>query len=135
MESDSLLSVWASPKEHLFYSADNEAFRDLMSIHVQTGEVKMLLRDARIGELVFNKADRSLWGVRHFNGIATLVRMPYPYEEWNQIHSFPYGQVLYDMDISPDGQLVHIHEVTEAHVQIELTRFIVDQRLVILEGR
>jgi len=90
----------------LYYTADNEAFRDLMSINVQTGETEMLLRDARIGELVFNKVDRSLWGVRHFNGIATLVRMPYPYEEWNQIHSFPYGQVLYDMDISPDGQLL-----------------------------
>ena len=90
----------------LFYTADNAAFRDLMSINVHTGETEMLLKDARIGELVFNKSDRSLWGVRHSNGIATLVRMPYPYEEWNQIHSFPYGQVLYDMDISPDGELL-----------------------------
>jgi hypothetical protein len=90
----------------LFYTADNGAFRDLMSINVKTDETEMLLLDARIGELVFNKTDRSLWGVRHFNGIATLVRMPFPYKEWNQIHSFPYGQVLYDMDISPDGRLL-----------------------------
>lgn len=90
----------------LFYTTDNYAFRDLMSIDVETGESRMLLRDARIGELVFNKSDRALWGVRHMNGIATLVRMPYPYAEWNQVHSFPYGQVLYDMDISPDGELL-----------------------------
>jgi Tol biopolymer transport system component len=32
--------------------------------------------------------------------------MPFPYEEWNQIHSFPYGEVLYDLDISPDGRLL-----------------------------
>jgi len=89
-----------------FYSADNYAHRDLMSVNTETGESRMLLRDARIGELVFNKTDRSLFGVRHLNGIATLVRIPYPYEQWNQIHSFPYGQVLYDMDISPDGQLL-----------------------------
>ena len=90
----------------LFYTTDNYAFRDLMAIDVETGKSRMLLRDARIGELVFNKADRALWGVRHVNGIATLVRMPYPYEEWNQVHSFPYGQVLYDMDISPDGEFL-----------------------------
>ena len=90
----------------LYYTADNYAYRDLMSIKTETGETSMLLRDARIGELVFNRADRSLWGVRHLNGIVTLVRIPYPYKEWNQIHSFPYGQLLYDMDISPDGQLL-----------------------------
>ena len=89
----------------LFYTADNYAFRDLMSIDIDSGKSKMLLKDARIGELVFNKSDRSLWGVRHLNGIATLVHIPYPYEQWSQIHSFPYGQVLYDLDISPDGQL------------------------------
>ncbi len=90
----------------LYYTADNNAYRDLMSLEIESGESRMLLRDARIGELVFNKADRSLWGVRHLNGIATLVRIPYPYDEWNQIHSFPYGQLLYDLDISPDGQLL-----------------------------
>jgi len=90
----------------LYYTADNTAFRDLMSVDTETGESRMLLRDARIGELVFNKTDRSLWGVRHLNGIVTLVRLPYPYTEWSQVHSFPYGQLLYDMDISPDGRLL-----------------------------
>ena len=37
----------------------------------------MLLEDARIGEIVFNPVDRSLMGVRHENGLATLVRIPY----------------------------------------------------------
>ncbi len=90
----------------LFYTTDNVRWRDLMSLDSETGETRMLIRDARIGELVFNQSDRSLWGVRHLNGIVTLVRLPYPYTEWNQIHSFPYGQLLYDMDISPDGKLL-----------------------------
>ncbi len=90
----------------LFYTTDNYAYRDVMSISVDGGKPQMLLKDVRIGELVFNPADRSLWGVRHLNGLATLVRIPYPYTEWNQIHSFPYGELLYNMDISPDGQLL-----------------------------
>jgi len=92
--------------KRLFYTADNGTFRDVMAVDTASGKSEMLLRDARIGELVFNKSDRSLWGVRHLNGIVTLVRIPHPYKEWSQVHSFPYGQLLYDMDISPDGQLL-----------------------------
>jgi sugar lactone lactonase YvrE len=90
----------------LFYTADNNAYRDLMAVDIETGKSRRLIEDGRIGELVFNRADRSLWGVRHLNGIVTLVRLPPPYEEWNQIHSFDYGQVLYDLDVSPDGRLL-----------------------------
>jgi hypothetical protein len=90
----------------LFYTADNYAFRDLMAIDIQTGETQMLLEDARVGELVFNRHDRSIWGVRHLHGLASLVRIPYPYTEWNVIQTFPYGISLYDMDISPDGRLL-----------------------------
>jgi hypothetical protein len=87
-----------------FYATDNLAHRDLLSLNVDTGEKKMLLKDARIGEIVFDPADRSLWGVRHQNGLATLVRIAYPYQEWNQIHTFEYGIVPYDLDISADGR-------------------------------
>jgi hypothetical protein len=92
--------------ETAFYTADNYAYRDLMSLDVNTGKARMLLHDARIGELVFNRTDRSIWGIRHLNGYASLVRIPYPYDEWNLVHSFPYGTLAYDLDISPDGQLL-----------------------------
>jgi hypothetical protein len=90
----------------IFYTTDNLAYRDIRAVDPETGKSKMLLKDDRIGELVFNTQDRSLWGVRHFNGIATLVRIPHPYEKWQQIYSWPYGEVLYDLDISPDGRLL-----------------------------
>jgi hypothetical protein len=90
----------------LFYTADNTAWRDLMALDVATKQERMLLKDARIGELVFNAADRSLWGVRAFNGVCTLVRVPYPYREWQSVHSWPYGETAYDLDISADGELL-----------------------------
>ena len=64
-------------------------FRDLMAVDVRTGEERMLIKDARIGEIVFNPVDRSLLGVRHWSGVATLVRIPYPYTEWVDVHTFP----------------------------------------------
>jgi hypothetical protein len=86
-----------------FYTEDNAAFRDLLEVNVDTGRKRMLQRDARIGDLVFNRADKSLWGIRHQNGLATIVRIAAPYTDFNQVHTFKYGQVPFDMDISADG--------------------------------
>ena len=89
----------------MFYTADNNAYRDLMAVDVRTRKTRMLIKDARVGDLALDAADRSLWGIRHFNGICTLVRIPAPYKEWFSVHSWPYGQVVYDIDVSPDGRL------------------------------
>ncbi len=89
-----------------FYTSDNIAYRDLMALDLGSGSVRMLQRDSRIGDLAFNKADRSLWGVRHENGYATVVRCPFPYKDWKQVKEPAYGQVFYDLDISPDGKLL-----------------------------
>jgi hypothetical protein len=95
--------AWDPDRRLLFYTTDNREYRDILSLDPDTGRTKTLLKDARIGALAFDRADRSLWGVRHFNGIATLVRVPYPYTSWTQVYSFPYGVVPYDLDVSPDG--------------------------------
>jgi hypothetical protein len=89
-----------------FYTNDNLALRDLMAVDVKTGKVRLLLEDARIGEIAFNPIDRSLLGVRHMNGLATLVRIPPPYAEWHEEHAFGYEYVPSDLDISPDGRLL-----------------------------
>lgn len=91
---------------HIYYTEDNYAFRDVIQLNVDTGKKKMLLRDARIGDLVVNPADKAIWGIRHQNGFATLVRIPPPYAGFNQIHTFDYGVTPFDLDISPDGSLI-----------------------------
>ncbi len=67
---------------------------------------RMLLKDARIGDMVVNPADKSIWGIRHENGFATIVRIPPPYAGFNQVHTFKYGQIPFDLDISPDGTMI-----------------------------
>jgi hypothetical protein len=98
--------AYDAANHELFYTADNTAYRDLMALDPRTKRERMLIRDARIGEIVFNQKDRSLWGIRTLNGICTLVRIPYPYSEWNKVYSWPYGETVYDLDLSSDGELL-----------------------------
>ncbi|MEX2116758.1 MAG: hypothetical protein WEB37_07720 [Bacteroidota bacterium] len=90
----------------LFFSTDNNRWRDLNSYDLKTGKSRLLLKDCRTGDFVFNASDRSLWGVRHYNGISSLVRIPHPYKEWNLVYAFPYGKDIFDLEISPDGSLL-----------------------------
>jgi hypothetical protein len=90
----------------LFYTNNNLSHRDLLALDVKSGESRLLIEGARIGDMVFNPIDRSLIGVRHDKGIAALVRVAYPYKDWEEIRSFPYEYVPSDLAISPDGTLL-----------------------------
>lgn len=89
-----------------FYTNQNYAFRDLFAIDVDTGRKRKLLKDSRIGDFALNPADKSLWGIRHQNGYVTLVRLPPPYTSFNQIKTFRYGEIIFDLDFSADGELI-----------------------------
>lgn len=87
----------------LFYTTDNSQWRDLRMIDLATGEDRELVRDTRAGDLAYNRADGSVWGVRHDLGLSTIVRMVAPFTRWEQICTLEYGTDVYDLDISPDG--------------------------------
>ncbi len=89
-----------------FYTNDNYGMRDLMAVDVRTGSARLLIKHGRIGEMVVNPVDHSLLGIRLENGLATLVRVPQPYDTWHTVHAFPYGILPQDLDISPDGRLL-----------------------------
>jgi hypothetical protein len=100
-----------------FTTRNSRQWRDINSVNVDTGEVKHLIKNARVGDLVFNRGDKSLWGIRHHNGLSILVRIAPPYDRWEsivEIMEMPYGKDLFDIDISPDGEYLtgSIIEVT-----------------------
>lgn len=95
--------AWDPGERALFYTTDNGSYRDLVRLDPATGRSRVLQKDARIGDIVFSKADRALWGIRHLNGFVTIVRIPPPYTSWEQIVTLPYGTVVYDLDVAPDG--------------------------------
>ncbi|MGD8627864.1 MAG: hypothetical protein PVH52_02155 [bacterium] len=87
----------------LYFAEDNNSWRDLCSYNLETGVKTSLIENVRMGDLAFNPRDRSIWGVRHYNGISTIARVPVPYTDWDQVYSFPYGRDVFDLAISPDG--------------------------------
>jgi hypothetical protein len=91
--------------ETLFYTTNNNTHRNLEALDLRSGKNRLLLRAARIGDLAFNPADRSLWGFRLNNGFVMLVRIPFPYREWQSLYVFPAGEKAFDLDLSPDGTL------------------------------
>ena len=98
--------AWDPGTRTLFYTSDNNALRDLRSVSPDTGETRLLMKDARIGELAYSPAEKALFGIRTLNGLATLVRIAPPYAEWQSLYTWPYGETPYDLDLSADASLV-----------------------------
>ena len=99
--------------ETIFFTTDNDRWRDLNSYNLKSKKTKLLQRDVRTGDLAFNKSDKSIWGIKHLNGLSTIVRIPKSansgdsinreYSTWQQKATLPYGKDIFDIDISPDG--------------------------------
>lgn len=91
----------------LFYTTDNSrSWRDVNACDIRTGKHWKLLNNIRTGDLVFNRADKSIWGMQHHNGKSRLVRIPPPYNDWQEVLVLQYGKDMFDIDISPDGNYI-----------------------------
>ncbi len=90
----------------IFISEQNNRYRSLVMIDAESGKKSRLIEYSRTGDLVFNPADRSLWGVRLDNGYSTLVKIPPPYSEALPMFVSPFGKAVFDLDISADGKLL-----------------------------
>jgi hypothetical protein len=91
----------------LFYTTNNSRdWRDINTVNVSTGKPRRILEKARTGDLTFSSSDKMLWGVRHDNGLSTLVRIPPPYDNYFAVLVLDYGKDLFDIDVSPDGKYI-----------------------------
>ncbi len=96
--------VWVPETHKLYFTTDNYHYRDLNVVDIFGGKPHRLITDLRAGDMALNRTDKSLWAVRHENGISTLIRLDPPYTDWTAAHAFPYGTDIYDLDVSPDGK-------------------------------
>jgi len=91
-------------KEKIYITEQNSKYRSLVEIDVVTGKKTTVNRFTRTGDLVFNPADQSLWGIKNDNGYSILVKIPEPYDRVIPMFTAPFGKAVFDLDISPDGQ-------------------------------
>jgi hypothetical protein len=100
--------AYDSSSQTLFYTTNSKNYRNLEALDLRTGKSRRLLKDARIGDIVYNQADRSLWGLRLSRGYVQIVRIPYPYRDWDKLYEFPAFVKAFDLDLSPDGTLASV---------------------------
>jgi hypothetical protein len=113
----------------MFYTTDNShQWRDLNLVDVATGEARPLMKDIRTGDIAFNRADKSVWGVRHHNGLTRIVQIPPPYEDGYEVLTLPYGKDMFDIDVSPDGQFLTASMMDVSGEQ-RLVRMYIDELL------
>jgi hypothetical protein len=118
--------AWDPRGRKLYYTSDNNDWRDVNVYDVETRHTRRLLKDIRTGDLAFDSADSSLWGVRHNNGLSSLVEIPAPYKEFKVSHEFDYGIDIFDIDVSPDGQYL-TGAITDLSGRQKLVRFPIDK--------
>jgi len=96
--------AYDAERNQVYISEQNNKYRSLVRVDVASGKKETILPFTRTGDLVFNPADRSIWGVRLDNGYSFLVKIPEPYEEILTMFVAPFGQAIFDLDISSDGR-------------------------------
>lgn len=114
----------------LFYTTkNNKGWRDLCMVDLNSGSSKVLVKNSRTGDLVFNLNDKSVWGIQHHNGYSTIVRFPSPFSGWNELVKLPYGTDMFDIDISPDGKYL-TGSVMEISGKQKLVRMFIEKLLL-----
>ncbi len=87
-----------------FTTNNNELFRDIHVLSLDSGESKLLFEDVRVGQITVSPTTHELWGIRHSEGLATLVYSAYPYRALEVVVGFDFGDVLYHLAVSPSGR-------------------------------
>ncbi|MGB6192421.1 MAG: hypothetical protein WBF42_08140 [Terracidiphilus sp.] len=88
----------------LFFTTNNaRGLRSLYVFDLKSRTTTLLVRDLRVGDLVYSRNDRSLWGVRHDNGLSSIVRLEPPFKSVKVLYTLPYASDFFNLDLSPDG--------------------------------
>ena len=91
--------------QRLFFTTNNShSLRSLDVFDLKTRKRSVIARNLRVGDLVFNRKDGSLWGVRHNSGLSTIVRMEGDFKSIRMLYTLPYASDFFGLDLSADGQ-------------------------------
>ncbi len=94
------------PANGIFYftTNNNQLFRDLNALNINTGKVSPVMEDERTGNITLDWTNKTIWGVRHNAGEVSVVYSKPPYKEFLILRSFPVGEEIYNLAVSPNGR-------------------------------
>ena len=88
----------------LFFTTNSASGRRSLNVFdLNSRKRTMIGRNTRMGDLVFCRKDGSLWGVRHDNGLSSIVRLGSDLKSLRSLYTLPYASDFFNLDLSPDG--------------------------------
>ncbi len=91
-------------KRRVFFSEQNAKYRSLVKVDIASGKKEVLIPRSRTGNLTYDTANNCLWGVKHDNGYASIVKIPEPFREIVPMFTADFGRSLLDLSVSDDGK-------------------------------
>ncbi len=90
----------------IFCTTHNNNWRGIKTIDLNTGDEETLFEYIRISELVYSPTDKTIYGVQIIDGRTAVVKLTGDYTEVERLYSIPFGNTLFDLDVSPNGKLL-----------------------------
>jgi hypothetical protein len=88
----------------LYFTTNNTSgMRSLNVFDLNSRKRSTIGRNVRLGDLVFCRKDGSLWGVRHNNGLSSIIRLGADHKSLSTLYTLPYASDFFNLDLSPDG--------------------------------
>lgn len=101
-----------------FYTTNNnQLYRDICVLNIETGETKVLFKDARIGHLTITPLTHELWGIKHSGGKASIMYSPYPYNILEQLAELTFGDEIQQLSVDHSGKFLAATLLNSAGVQ------------------
>ncbi len=90
----------------IFCTTHNQNWRGLKIVNLDNGDEKTLFDYIRISELVYSNAEKALYGIQIIDGRTAIVKLGGDFSNVTRLYSIPFGYSLFDIDVSPDGNLL-----------------------------
>ena len=88
----------------IIYTSNNAKMRGLEVYDLHKKKVVKKKKFQRVNNIVYDNAGDCLYGLFSNGGTQSIIRMDKDLENAEIIYAFPFGESVFDMDISHDGQ-------------------------------
>lgn len=93
---------------YFFTTNNNQLYRDVYTLDMRNEKAAILFEDERVGNLTVSNSRKTLWGIRHNGGQASVVFSELPYNKFVTLRTFPIGEEVYGLSVSPSGNYLAV---------------------------